>query len=103
MQICIFALCRKSHRSFCFHPFQKIQKPEERSNASGGGNERKKRENNRSAAGVLNHRCSLKGIMVKKNSGAEQKPKNGIKKPSPGTQSRLEIVMKLLILMAKEI
>lgn len=68
-----------------------------------GGNERKKRENNRSAAGVLNHQCSLKGIMVKKNSGAEQKPKDGIKKPSPGTQSRFEIVMKLLILMAKEI
>lgn len=68
-----------------------------------GGNERKKRENNRSAAGVLNHRCSLKGIMVKKNSGVEQKPKNGIKKPSPGTQNRFEIVMKLLILLAKEI
>lgn len=62
--------------------FKKSKKTEERSNSSVcvGGNERKKRENNRSAAGVLNHRCSLKGIMVKKNSGAEQKPKNGIKK-----------------------
>lgn len=86
-----------------FSPIPKNPKTRRKKQCKWGGNEGKKRENNRSAAGVLNHRCSLKGIMVKKNSGEEQKPKNGIKKPSPGTQSRFEIVMKLLILLAKEI